>query len=178
MLLLLLSLLAASVYSAHSESIVNVHVPYVDLALQRCDRTSKWSIHGWWPEYNQTSYPQFCNKSKCQQFDIAQLQPIRSQLNMYWLSCQHTDELTDGLNWNTMILPLSNDQFWKHEWCKHGTCFDDMQELDYFNHTLAAFKEAQSANMYDCCDKVSRWNECLIPFSTDLKHTKWLGYCH
>jgi hypothetical protein len=172
-MLLLLSLVAIAVSGGSLD-----HVSYVDLALQKCTRTDRYTIHGLWPEYNQTSYPQFCNKTKCQQFNVSELNSIRGQLNLNWPSCQQSNGDDGGLGWNTMIFPLSNDSFYKHEYCKHGACIDDITVLNYFKRTLRAYREAYDNDWYGCCSTGSKWNECLIPFSKNISEVRWLGYCH
>ena len=82
---------------------------YLVLALQKCQGSSTWTLHGLWPEWGQN-----CGSEK---FDEAQISSIESDMEKYWLSCP---EYSD-----------SNVEFWDHEWSKHGTCTTDSQS-SYF----------------------------------------------
>ena len=113
---------------------------------------NKWSIHGLWPQYSKNSYPTFCKKVK---FDINKLESILPELNEKWYSNEE-----------------KNEDFWKHEWEKHGSCmFLDMNEEEYFKKTLDLFTIAQQIDLpndfYD-----SKTKKCLIPidlgFNFDL----------
>ena len=63
------------------------------------------NVHGIWAEYNNGSWPQFCNNHT--QFDPSHLTPILSNLTEYW---------TDFVNATA---------FWNHEFSKHMTCTTD-----------------------------------------------------
>lgn len=108
-----------------------------------------WSIHGLWPQYSKNKYPSFCKKVD---FNIETLNPILKELNENWYS--NTEK---------------NEEFWKHEWEKHGSCvFSDINEYEYFNKTLDLFKTAIQTGLpqefYD-----NKNNKCLIPLSLDFK---------
>lgn len=143
------------------------------------------SIHGFWPEYPTDSFPQWCNKSACDEFSIDDLQMIRDDLENYWYSCQ---------GWSTRT-----EDLWRHEWCRHGTCLTS-NPLDYFTLALSAFKQASDNNWFHCCylndqsiketnnrsiketnnQSIKETNnrtidQCMIPFNI---HGNWLGYCH
>lgn len=171
-------------------------VQYDDLALKYCPNGSNgsngsnglnstngftttdqnnWSIHGWWPEYSRTKWPQFCDPKRYSEFNANAIAPIRSKLELYWGTCPGYPPAY---------------QLWKHEWQKHGTCVVDVSVVDYFNHTINAFLRAKHNNFYGCCadpidsidliDSIDGKNgdTCLIPFALPLNETKWLGYCH
>lgn len=110
---------------------------------------NKWSIHGLWPQYSKNSYPTFCKKVK---FDINKLKDILPELNENWYSNEE-----------------KNEDFWKHEWEKHGSCmFSDMNEEEYFKKTLDLFTIAQQIDLpnefYD-----NKTKKCLIPIDLDFK---------
>jgi len=108
--------------------------------------TNKWSIHGLWPQYNKDSYPQFCKKVS---FDPKLLDPIEPELDKYW----HSDRGSD-------------DDFWKHEWEKHGSCFfTKIDEFGYFNTTLKLFKEVSNMGIIE---NYRNGNKALIPFDLEL----------
>ncbi|XP_074603188.1 ribonuclease DdI-like [Brevipalpus obovatus] len=87
---------------------------------------NNWSIHGLWPNYSNGSYPQFCCNRE--QFDVKVLEPIREELEEYWPS----------------LMKKSSEDFWKHEWTKHGSCgvkskFNGL--LRYFEDVVTLFKK-------------------------------------
>ena len=82
-------------------------------------------------------------------------------MNKYWYSCPE---------WH----PVTNEDLWKHEYDKHGTCIPDDSVLEYFSNTLTIFQQAKENNWYGCCLDQSK--QCLIPFSK--KENRWLGWCH
>mmetsp|Transcript_22976 Transcript_22976/g.53217 ORF Transcript_22976/g.53217 Transcript_22976/m.53217 type:complete len:161 (-) Transcript_22976:93-575(-) len=84
------------------------------LAMQKCKGSSTWTNHGLWPEWGQD-----CGGDA---FDVSQISSIKSSMEKYWLSCP---EYSD-----------SNEEFWSHEWSKHGTC-TTMSQLDYFTEGLS-----------------------------------------
>lgn len=134
---------------------------YDDLAVKRCSGPHQpYSIHGWWPEYNKTSYPQFCNNTKCKLFNLNLLTPIYGSLKKYWFSCPEFN--------------FSDEKFWRHEWCKHGSCVSD-DLLTFFNRTIQIFLTTSEANWYGCCSEKSEYNQCLIHFNKTT--INWLGYC-
>ena len=131
-------------------------ITYSDLALQKCDdilfraidTRSPWTIHGLWPSFNETRYPAFCNAVA---FNASALDPILDDLNLYWPSCEsyHT----------------SNDAFWSHEWEKHGSCYPQWDELEYFQKTLDVYR-----GVYDQIDTLcaNQTTQCLIALD-DIK---------
>ena len=101
----------------------NIKLTYI-LALERCEnaKPDSYTIHGLWPQYNETSWPQYCNATE--EFDYEVLEPLYPQLDKNWQSCpeyNHTER------W-----------FLKHEWLKHGTC-TNFTEYQYFSTGLALY---------------------------------------
>lgn len=132
------------------------NVTYDDLALKRC--YNQWSIHGLWPEYNQTNWPQFCDPSRYKDLQPQTIAPFRDLMEKYWYVC---DSYDDTENWF----------FWVHEWQKHGTC-QPLPAGVYFRRTIDIFLEAQRINWYNCC---STGVECLIHINRSTY--RWLGKC-
>jgi ribonuclease T2 len=87
------------------------------------------SIHGLWPEYNNNSYPSYCNSSA--DFDVDKLEPIMDDLNKYWISYVG-----------------SNQNFWKHEYLKHATCYPEINELDFFDETMKIYLFTNTTNFF------------------------------
>lgn len=90
-----------------------------------------WTVHGLWPTEKTSQGPQFCNASShTLDFDPASLNPILGQLIKFWPNLYNDTELYN---------------FWKHEWCKHGTCaitLDSINsELKYFQKGLELQKK-------------------------------------
>lgn len=134
-----------------------INVNYDDLAIELNQQSHEWSIHGFWPEFNRTSWPQFCNKTRYYDFTPNTLQGnLLDQMNKYWSSD------TDESNWD----------FWTHEWRKHGTC-QPRDPKDYFQNTINLFLEAKQNDWYDCCNDEP--SQCLIHINKTTN--KWLGYC-
>ena len=138
-------------------------VKYDDLALKKCKHSYSfpWTIHGWWPEYSRGKWPQFCDPKRYREFTEEAIEPIRSKMDVYWSSCPGYP---------------SAFNLWKHEWEKHGTCVPNVSVIDYFNHTINAFLEADANNFYECCDSLK--SQCMLPFAMPINQTKWLGYCY
>lgn len=98
---------------------------------QRCNRNvdhKRWQIHGLWPQnrvFGET--PEFCCSDR---FDSRVLEPIRR-------------ELLD--KWKTLREDGRHDQFWRHEWNKHGSCAQRSlsrelsSQLQYFETTLKLY---------------------------------------
>ena len=98
---------------------------------QRCSREidpNRWQIHGLWPQRKTFGQnPEFCCLRS--RFDSKILDPIRRQLIDKWKSSRE-----DG----------RHDQFWRHEWNKHGSCAQRLSrhlsdQFQYFNTTLSLY---------------------------------------
>lgn len=94
---------------------------------------STWTVHGLWPSKGSGMGPEFCNtESHKLDFDPALLDPILAQLVKYWTNIYQDTELYN---------------FWKHEWCKHGTCAVTLESVD---SELKYFKKGlQLQNQFD-----------------------------
>ena len=117
--------------------------------LSLIKETEGWSIHGLWPQYNKNQYPSFCREVN---FDINKLEPILKDLNEKWYSEDN-----------------KNENFWKHEWEKHGSCmFIELNELEYFEKTLELFDTALQIDLpSDFYNEETK--KCLIPLTLDFK---------
>lgn len=90
----------------------------------------EWSIHGLWPTRNHTMGPFFCNKTA--KFDIGALKSLMAELERKWIDIH---------------LNSKHNEFWKHEWEKHGTCSMDIPELR--TEKLYFQKALQMLDIYD-----------------------------
>jgi len=88
----------------------------------------QWTVHGIWPTKNFTIGPLFCNHSA--HFDFNALSPILEDLKLHWTNVRANSKL---------------DNFWFHEWTKHGTCAMQLEEVNteikYFKKGLELNKE-------------------------------------
>lgn len=112
------------------------------------EQDGSFSIHGLWPQTTPDSYPTYCKKVN---FDINELNPNIDELNHFWYS---TEE--------------KNEDFWKHEWQKHGSCvWTPMTEQEYFCNGLKLYHEAIEKGLSNKFFN-PRTNKCLIPVDKDL----------
>jgi len=88
----------------------------------------QWTVHGIWPTKNFTIGPLYCNRSV--HFDFDTLSPILDDLKLHWTNVRANTKL---------------DNFWQHEWEKHGTCAMQLEvvnnEYKYFNKGLELNQE-------------------------------------
>ncbi|XP_057950078.1 extracellular ribonuclease LE-like [Malania oleifera] len=81
---------------------------------------ANFSIHGLWPNFNNGSYPQNCNRNS--PFTPSTLTDLTTRMQK---------------SWPTLACPRSNGtKFWTHEWTKHGTCSESV--LDQYSYFKAA----------------------------------------
>ncbi|GLC33429.1 hypothetical protein PLESTM_000070300 [Pleodorina starrii] len=83
------------------------------------NRGYHFTIHGLWPNYDDGTWPQFCDTSY--KFDEDKLEDLMDELESEWPSTMDSDE-----------------SFWEHEWSKHGTCSVGIfpTEHSYFSNVL------------------------------------------
>jgi ribonuclease T2 len=105
--------------------------------MQQCQGSSAWTLHGLWAEWGND-----CEGAK---FDINALSSIMGDLKSKWPSCPEYGQ--------------SNEEFWEHEWTKHGTC-SGMGEAQFFSKAMSLRDQHQS--------KCGSTNECSVCFSKDL----------
>lgn len=79
-----------------------------------------WFLHGLWPNFENGTWPSFCDPSD--PFSRDKISSLLPQMAYYWPA----------------VLTDTQDQFWGHEWEKHGTCASPVltSEIDYFSKTL------------------------------------------
>lgn len=84
------------------------------------------TLHGLWPQYAAGGYPQDCTT-------VAYNSSVPVAIGMdtmtqYWPNVQETEGTADY------------DDFWAHEWTKHGTC-SGMTQYDYMNDSINLIKQ-------------------------------------
>jgi ribonuclease I len=85
-----------------------------------------YSIHGLWPQFK--IWRKSCKAGK--KFNIEELTTLEKQLHANWPSSRGTDE-----------------DFWKHEWVRHGTCVE-MTEVEYFQKALECFEKVKGKGIH------------------------------
>jgi ribonuclease T2 len=88
--------------------------------------TSHFTLHGLWPQNYGSGYPSFCTKEA---FDPKVPEAVgMSTMNTYWPNVQATTGSS------------SYDDFWEHEWTKHGTC-STLSQQDFFETAIDTIKK-------------------------------------
>ncbi|KAJ5614802.1 Ribonuclease T2, partial [Penicillium herquei] len=85
--------------------------------------SGSWTIHGLWPDNCDGTYQSSCDSSRAYTNISAILKEqnrddLLSYMDTYWVN-------NDG----------SNEEFWEHEWSKHGTCINTIKPSCYTNYT-------------------------------------------
>ncbi|KXZ54538.1 hypothetical protein GPECTOR_4g603 [Gonium pectorale] len=130
------------------------------------DHGFHFTIHGLWPNYNDGTYPQFCDKSL--EFDEDKISDLEDELEEEWPSFMGTD-----------------GDFWDHEWSKHGTCalsllptehkyFKTVLKLHWRYDLAAALRKA---DILPSRDRVYKAQE-LIDAVDDMYGVKPLVHCY
>jgi ribonuclease I len=112
------------------------------LALDRNSTDHDFTIHGLWCQYDKEHYPEFCSKEK---FNVTSIDPILNDMNKYWFSFYG-----------------NNEEFWGHEWSKHGTC-STLNQFNFFNETLDLYKTSSYKKFFNMCNNTEL--NCDIPYN-------------
>ena len=91
---------------------------YYVFALQKCNSSAPWTIHGLWPQYSNDNWPSYCTNTP---FDKSLIDDLWSEILAYWDTCSWSGK--------------SESEFLGHEWTKHGTC-SAWDEHGYFSQAL------------------------------------------
>ncbi len=139
--IIILLISSASVSAIENNTVSGPVADYYILALSRCAYGDPFGIHGLWPQWNLTSWPEYCNMSD--PLHISEIKSLLPRLQKHWFSCDGND------TW-----------FWEHEWLKHGTCAV-FSPFVYFISALNYFRDLP-ISLFCKRDEL----ECLIP--TDM----------
>ncbi|KAL3731684.1 hypothetical protein ACJRO7_028548 [Eucalyptus globulus] len=91
--------------------------------------TADFGIHGLWPNHDDGSYPSNCDPNS--PFNPSEVSDLKSSMQK---------------NWPTLACPSGDGQeFWSHEWEKHGTCSESV--LDQHAYFKLALSLKQKANL-------------------------------
>ena len=118
------------------------HGECYDMRLQNVKGcTDGWTLHGLWPQWGES-----CTHEK---FDYSEIEDLTSSLKEYWPSCEG-----------------SAQDFWEHEWSKHGTC-SGMSQHDFFSTAIELCKKYR-----DQCSSLNSGGTCNICLTKDLSSTE------
>jgi len=95
--------------------------------------TDHFTLHGLWPQYTTSGYPSSCT---AEAFDPKSPEAVgMSTMEQYWPNVQAAEGSSDY------------DDFWTHEWSKHGTC-SGLAQTDYFNTTINLAKSFGTPSIF------------------------------
>jgi len=77
--------------------------------------SNSWTIHGLWPDHCDLTYDSSCDSSRAYT-NIGSL-----------LSAQGASDTLSYMNTYWVDINGQNEQFWEHEWGKHGTCMSTLK---------------------------------------------------
>ncbi|GLI59989.1 hypothetical protein VaNZ11_002048, partial [Volvox africanus] len=111
------------------------------------NRGFHFTVHGLWPNYKDGTWPQFCDKDYA--FDEDQISDLLNELRSEWPTVYD-----------------SYEEFWDHEWSKHGTCALDVfpTEHSYFENILELHR------LYDLAAVLGRAG--IVPSTETVYRTK------
>lgn len=88
------------------------------------DAVTNWTIHGLWPSEGSEHKPGYCNSSW--PFRESKIEDLKSAMMIHWPTYEEGED---------------PEEFWSHEWEKHGTCATSLPNLNsehkYFATALA-----------------------------------------
>ena len=129
-------------------------------ALQWNVLEQRHTIHGLWPQFTDHRWPEYCS---IKQFDMEAIQPLVPTLEIIWPSIQMNENLELQFDFEMdgecIANAYSNENFWKHEWMRHGTCnYNNLDEFQYFAKVIELYNE------YDYTYKCHAHLPCLVKF--------------
>ena len=98
-----------------------------------------YQIHGLWSDYTPTSYPSFCTDVPFSLDDL-KTSSVYDEMLINWSDCNYNETIA----------------LYEHEWSKHGTCFTQFSQNEYFEKAMELY------NQYNNYDGVS------VCFDTDF----------
>jgi len=76
--------------------------------------TDSWTIHGLWPDHCDLTFDESCD-------------PSRAYTNIRSLLSLNAEDTLSFMDTYWVDIKGDNDQFWAHEWGKHGTCMSTLK---------------------------------------------------
>mmetsp|Transcript_38525 Transcript_38525/g.108972 ORF Transcript_38525/g.108972 Transcript_38525/m.108972 type:complete len:159 (-) Transcript_38525:71-547(-) len=110
------------------------------LQFQECKHTTRLTLHGLWPQWG--------DHCEGPGFSLDAIAPLRGEMEADWPSCPEHGR--------------SDEEFWAHEWKKHGKC-SGMGQLEYFTEALKLARQYK-----DTC----AGETCAVCLSRDLRETE------
>lgn len=175
----LVELFTNLIFSKHENKNIFRDTRFYYLSLKRKNNNDNWSINGLYPQYSNNSYPRYCKNIP---FNYTTLKPIIGELNNIWYSDTIDDdddddeyEKIDTINKTNKSIQIDsdnyrNEEFWEHEWLKHGTCmFNNCDEMHYFKKALMLYIEVIQSNVIDNYKEKKCDTEVKIPFDINFK---------
>ena len=93
-----------------------------------CARHARYHVHGLWPQWLNG-----CSTDGTQTLERSEFKGINKKLYLRMLE-----------NWPTCKKGSTNENFWNHEWQKHGSCSRGLTRMEYFSTTLALAEKYRS----------------------------------
>lgn len=132
----------------------NNNTNYYDFALiwnpiNNNKYNTNYTIHGLWPQYNSKSYPSYCDGYSNNTFELSNISGLVPTMNIIWVS---TEE--------------KNEDFWSHEWNKHGTCnWNNWTIQQYFSNTILTYMY-HLEDLDKLCDEPEK--DCIVKLDKNL----------
>ncbi len=127
---------------------------YYMLALQNWCESPKtlYKIHGLWPQYNATSWPENCNGVPYEEITN---KTLLNEMYNYWDNCND---------------PVSS--LWEHEYTKHLTCmiqqYPEYNEYSAFQKVIDLMEELENENLIgDYCKNGE--SDCYVCYNLEFE---------
>lgn len=132
-----------SLWRPWTKLILTHHWPQTFCTMEHCKQHFKyWTLHGLWPDSGIA-----CNRTW--KLNMTEIQDLIPEMDKYWPNLLHP----------------TKDDFWKYEWCKHGTCAATAESLNsqhkYFSKALELYK------MFDLTGTLLKAG--IVPADTNYK---------
>eukprot|EP00483_Globobulimina_turgida_P004921 UN04930 len=131
---------------------------YYTMALQDFCNKGYWSLHGLWPNFSSSCWPEDCSSTQWSNVTGE----LEEEMSIYW-SCVDILYPSDPPQWA-----------WKHEWDKHGTCMQyydsTLTQTEYFNIALEQFHlKTNDGSIEEKCDTPTNDSNSCYLLCVDLK---------
>lgn len=114
--------------------------------------SDSWTIHGLWPNFCDQGYPSYCDESRNythlrNTLSTFGKSSLLSYMNTYWKTIKNEDD----------------EEFWRHEWFKHGTCISTLESSCYSNYTPREEAVAYFERTVDLFQKLPSYQVRILP---------------
>ncbi|RDL39626.1 uncharacterized protein BP5553_03966 [Venustampulla echinocandica] len=97
--------------------------PSTGMSLILSCPSDSWTIHGLWPDHCDGTYDSSCDSKRAYK-NITQI-----------LQAAGKGDLLSYMDTHWVDINGDNEQFWEHEWAKHGTCISTLDPNCYTSYT-------------------------------------------